>query len=497
MKVRGIRFQLIALYSVLFGFSLIAFSLILYRDFIREQTEQFDASLFNFGLDIGDSVVVDILGNVSVSDDLSEEQRKIFPFRLGSAYVQVRREDGTSLLRSVSLDQSEIPFDGENLTTDEREHGRFADVTSEEFEPPMDSSEPLRKLSFVYKKDEWPQPLVLQIAVPIHSLLRLRERLVVFMLIALPVFLLFGIVGGIFLSRRAMNPVRELIERVTRIRAGDLSDRVPVPRTRDEISRLAETINDLLGRLDMAFQSQDRFISNASHQLRTPLTILKSELHTIQQQDEDLSQGVKDFIFSCSQEVERLIRLVNQLLLLARIEGGQADLQLNNLNFEDVVMESVVRMEKIAKLKLMTLSFQIDEPSEKDSFFEVPGDEELLSCLVDNLLENAVKYSPKGTRIEIKLAVKDKNLLMLSIVDEGPGLLNQDKERIFERFDRGTQASTRRVQGTGLGLSLARKIAELHGGRLSLENREPRGLIATVIISRNGSRPGVIVGDHL
>jgi len=212
---------------------------------------------------------------------------------------------------------------------------------------------------------------------------------------------------------------------------------------------------------------QERFVADASHQLLTPLTIMKGEL---EQGLKTLpSSPEKPVLESTLQEVEHLISLVKNLLLLARVDAGLDAMRMQTLYFDEIVLDSISRAEKLAREKEIRLKFDILNSMPDGGRPPTRGDEELLQNLVFNLIENGIKYSDPKTSIQILLQWTPE-YQTLQVIDSGPGIPVDQSETIFERFRRA-QALSKKAQGYGLGLAISRQIALLHGAELSASNR--------------------------
>jgi len=283
------------------------------------------------------------------------------------------------------------------------------------------------------------------------------------------------------MSRWALSEVKRMTQKAQHMgNEGSLSERIPVPKPKDEIRELAETFNELLGRLEKAFISQETFIANASHQLKTPLTILKGELEMIKKRQATASE-LEEFFKSASSEIEHMIDLVEDLLLLARLEAGRDTLTLRPVNLDEVLLNVVSRLQKLAKNKGVQIrtSFKSESP-EAEFSAEALGDEELLSCLFENLIENAVKYTAENTSVDVKLSSNEERT-ELSISDEGPGIPPEKREKMFMRFQRGKPSSP--IPGSGLGLAIASEIAQLHSLGIHVAENTARGHGTRIVVS--------------
>lgn len=473
-RTRGIRRQLTFLYVLAFGAFLIVFSAIIFANYNRTILKEFDAALYNYTIEVANNIGFDPLGNLHVSNEILNEHLKAFPFPLGESYVQLRTLDGRSLLRSRSLGQGQLPFDEQMVEEVKENRVYFANYIGVYTSEKSKTQNSYRQINFMMKKDPIRLPLILQVSVPMTLVEKQKVGFFSLMGFSIPAFLFFATLAGLYLSKKAMEPVRQMAEKAKLIGVTDLSQRIPVPDTEDEIQNLAKTFNRLLDRLEKAFISQERFISNASHQLKTPLSIMRGELDVLRQKNRS-PEEVQEFLESASSEIDHLSKLVQELLLLARVEAGKESIPFTDLQMDELVLDSVRRLQKFADKQKVQLRFNLEE---EDSGSEIAsgrvrGDEHLLRCLIENLIENAIKYSPEGKIVEIRVRSHTQSVEVW-VRDEGPGISDAQKEKVFERFNRGEMAN-KGIEGVGLGLAIANKIAELHGGKLSLDSEVGKG----------------------
>ena len=285
-------------------------------------------------------------------------------------------------------------------------------------------------------------------------------------LILLPVLVVITAVVGWFIARHAFKPVRQITDTVDAINDGDdLTARIGLRRGRDEIHRLAATFDRMFDRLERSFDSEKRFASDASHELRTPVAIILAECEYARQN----AQTVDDYRESLEvveRQGRRMSTLINQLLNITRMDQGTQVISREDADFSelaDVVADETVR----ASGKALEV--------EKDI---APGvhanvDVGLMSRLVQNLVENACKYTPEGGRVRVSLAAAEGRLTF-TVADNGIGIAKRDLPHIWERFWQAD--SSRGVdKGSGLGLAMVKQIADAHGGTLSVESEPGRG----------------------
>lgn len=297
--------------------------------------------------------------------------------------------------------------------------------------------------------------------------------------IAVPLALLLASLGGYFLARKSLAPVLAMSRQAALIGVANLDERLPVPHSRNELSQLAQIFNDLLARLDRSFEQQRRFMADASHELRTPVAIVCGESEVALSSDERSREDYRESLQVVYDEGRRLTRVVEDLFTLARADAGQYALERSNMYLDETVGQCVRSVDSLAKQRGLSLKY---ETSARELFFS--GDEGLIRRMTLNILDNAIKYTPRGGTVRVSLQRKAGECT-LTITDTGLGIPAELQPRIFERFFRADQARSRNEEpngsGAGLGLAIARWIAEMHGGQLVLDASDQSG--TTFVIS--------------
>ena len=289
--------------------------------------------------------------------------------------------------------------------------------------------------------------------------------------IGLPAVVL-GLLGGWWLTRRALAPVKKLTDAATKVHEHNLRD--PLPRTRngDELDRLTEAFNGTLARLDDSFHRIRDFTLHASHELKTPLTVLCGETETALH-DGTLSSAERDRAASQLDELRRLARIVDGLTLLAKADAGQVTLRLEPLRLDELVREAYADAQILAEPQQVHVEL---EPCDEVT---MRGDRHRLRQLLLNLADNAVKYNqPKGW---VKMGLRRAgNLAELTVLNTGPGISPENLPRVFDRFFRGDPAHGQAVDGCGLGLSIAQWIVAAHNGTIQIESAASKPTTVTV-----------------
>ena len=300
------------------------------------------------------------------------------------------------------------------------------------------------------------------------------------MIIALPLALLGVTGGGFLLSRQGLRPVAAMRERAERIEAATLHERLPVGSApQDELGRLAIVFNALLERLDRAFEQQRRFMADASHELRTPVAVVRGEaehaLATARTESE-----LRDALDVVRDETDRMTHVVDDLFLLARADAGEQPILAEELYLDDLVAESVRAVRTLAAPKGITVV------GDAEPDLQLRGDAALLRRLVLNLLDNAIKYTRACGRVTVR-ARQDGSCLRLAVSDTGPGIPAESRSQVFERFYRAPRdRGERETQGAGLGLAIVRWVARAHGGDARVASSGPEGTTIEVSLPGGG-----------
>jgi heavy metal sensor kinase len=315
---------------------------------------------------------------------------------------------------------------------------------------------------------------VVQVGISLENMYNTLRRFVLIMAALFPLGLLLAGGGGWLLARRALSPVDHMTRSAQRISGEHLTERLLETGTGDELDRLARTLNEMLTRLDESFRQVRQFSADASHELQTPLTILKGEIEVALRSGRtpEEYQGV---LTSSLEEIERISRLVEGLLLLARADSGVLRMDHKPVAVHELVAEVAAQMQKMADDQGVSLHL------EKLTPVTLCGDREQLFRLLLNLMDNAIKYTPAGGRVTVSLHA-DASQALISVTDTGIGLSEAEQAQIFTRFYRAAQARSQSGGGAGLGLCIAQSIAEAHGGKIQVHSSPGQGSTFTVAL---------------
>jgi len=386
-------------------------------------------------------------------DDLPEGLREHTELRAGGALLQVSDEQGNWLYRSPVMSDYGVP--------------RPATVPKRATEF-MGKDVPLR--IWTEKVSVGGQSYLIQSAFEMDDFYEALHDFALLLFISIPSLLVCAAAGGYWISTRALAPVDQITQTARTISAQNLSSRLVVPNTGDELQRLSETLNGMLERLEAAFKKITQFTADASHELRTPVAVMRTRAELSLRKARS-AEEYRDVISEVLTELEKTSGLIEQLMFLARADSGAETLHFNPTNVGEVLREACHQGSALAEAK--QIAFQEHIPS--DSMW-IQGDASSLRRLFLILIDNAVKYTPASGQIEVSLHRND-GYAVAEVRDTGIGIAEADLPNVFERFYRADKARTRESGGVGLGLSIGRWITEVHDGTIEVRSSPGHGSI--------------------
>ncbi len=387
---------------------------------------------------------------------LADELREHAELRAEGDFSQVRDQGGRWIYRSRLMTKYNVPV------PNTARHSAYNFMARDL---------PLRV--FVRELNSDGNAYLIQVASPMDDFYDSLNRFRWVVLLLSPLLLVLASGGGYWLSRHALAPVDQITRAAQKINSNNLSQRLEVPQSRDELQRLSETLNGMLERLEAAFNRITQFTADASHELRTPLALMRTTTEVSLR----TSQTVSEYREAQSQvleELEKTSSLVEKLMLLARADAGVETLQRVPVNLADCLRGACNDGRILAAAKQVTFRENI-----ASSTLVMEGDSHALHRLFLILIDNAVKYTQSGGSIIVSLDKTD-NVAVAEFRDTGIGIAAEDQSHIFDRFYRADKARSREFGGVGLGLSIARWVAEAHGGSIAVESSPGDGSVFRV-----------------
>jgi heavy metal sensor kinase len=474
MHLSSLRFKLTLWYVLILGILLISFSSFLYFTLSKSLYRDVDSKLRSLAELIASESASPLskfgFGNIDQTLQTSMNLKPIGKF------IQVLDESGNIGRKSDNLKNVQLPISLTALKNASK--GLITFETNRSFE-----NAPLRIITFPVSEKNHINKIV-QVASSLEDVEDALNTLLLILIIAVPLALLVASLGGQFLANKALKPVDHITQTARMITSQNLNQRINPPKVKDEISRLVETLNEMISRLDRSFRQVKQFSTDASHELKTPLTILKGEVE-VALRKERVPHEYEQVLKSNLEEINRMSQIVEDLLLLSRADSGEIRLNKEDMNLNEILSEVVAHVNVLAQSKNLRI-----ETSNHHEEIHIFGDPLRIRALFLNLIENGIKYTEQGGSIHILLTkdtlVQDGKqsgraqgeqgeFVKIIVSDTGIGIAKEDQERIFDRFFRVDKARSREQGGSGLGLSICKWIVEAHRGKIEVESELGKG----------------------
>jgi two-component system, OmpR family, sensor kinase len=436
---------------------LAAFAVAIYLYFSRGLLNTIDASLRNHAERIAQAV-----GHPSAIEEPGNTGGLI----LAPQFVSVLNRNGEVTDQITDAEGHEVPVIRPALERATKEWQPQFDEAS------LSPTEHVRIITWP-ARDEEGETFFVVVGQSLRDIQPVERQLVLLLVVANPLALLLASLGGLWLANKALSPVDRLTRAAERIGRGNLSERVEEHRSQDEIGRLAATFNQMIGRLEQAFERERRFTADASHELKTPLAVLRGDIEVALRR-ERAPEEYQRVLQSSLEEIARLTKLTEDLLTLARSDAGESVLDLEQVQVDQLASEARAYIAPLADSAGVALTY--DAPA---SPVIIEGDQKRLRQLLVNLLDNAIKYTPAGGSVSLSLSVKDSTAV-IEVTDTGRGIPASALPHVFERFYRQTDPRDSRVTGFGLGLAISKWIVDAHGGSIEADSAEGRGSSFTI-----------------
>jgi heavy metal sensor kinase len=464
---KTIKFKMTLWYVAILGIILSCFSLFLYFTLADSLYKGVDTKIRTMAEIVVSSTRSPLGGGTSMAD-LDQIMTERFGIRPLGRFIQILDESGRIGDRSTNLRDVQIPISVQTMKAASQGVITFETVQVME-------KYSLRVVTMPIMENEKMVGIV-QVGSSLEGVEEALHQLLLILFIAVPAALLIASVGGLFLANKALRPVDAITRIARRIGSGDLSQRIRIKRVNDEIGRLASTFNEMIAKLEKSFRQVKRFTADASHELKTPLTILRGEVEVGLKKKRGLKE-YQQILASNLEEINRMSRIVEDLLTLSRADMGELTMEREEIELSALAREVWEDLQLLAKKKRIQLKFM------DNGFTRVEGDSLFLRQLILNLTENGLKYTRAGGEVAVRVkGDRDQGVVRLLVTDTGVGIPQKDLKRIFDRFYRVDGARSRETGGTGLGLSICQWIAHAHEGRIAVESKVGKGSTFTVTL---------------
>ncbi|MGB5793304.1 sensor histidine kinase [Poseidonibacter sp.] len=309
--------------------------------------------------------------------------------------------------------------------------------------------------------------ILIEVATSSYTLEETLENLLYLLGLITPIILILSTLGANFILLKSFKPIEKILGELKTIQAQDLSKTIEGRGSNDEIDQLTDEINSLIKRLNISFEKISQFSSDVSHELKTPLTIIRGEIEIGLRKDRS-NEEYKEILNSCLDEILIIKQTIDDLLFLAKSEQNSKPLQKDEIYLDEITYEAMKELESFAKLKNITCKCEIIDAS------HIEGYEKPLKIALKNVIKNAISFSNQNSQVLIKNYIKDDKYI-ISIKDEGIGIPKDEQEKIFEKFYRTDKSRNKDLGGTGLGMSICKKIIQMHDAKIIINSKENIG----------------------
>jgi heavy metal sensor kinase len=452
MNTRSISFRLVAWYAGLLTGIFLLLCAVLYLDLRHFLEKDLRESQSRRTRQIANTLLVHV--KQTGESYVASQTKDWYEPEINDRFIRITRTDGTLIYvsgapKDGSFDPAEVPIFTPSSQTESYRKLKLS------------GGKTLLVAVLNFKSSENPAYLVEfgELLDPVETML---NHLFLQLAWGLPLAVIIITCGGYLLVRRALTPVEQITRAAERITQHNLSERLPVSSTGDELERLSVSLNRMITRLDDAFQNSKRFVADASHDLRTPLTILRGELENFAE-DGRLDSELRDRVGSMLEEIVHLGKIVEQLFTLSQLDAGETQTEWTRFDLTELAKTTAEQMHLLAEDKGISISCDASQP------VPVKGNRVRLKQVVVNLLDNAIKYTPEKGAIHLRVLAVNGHAV-LEVEDNGIGIPPDALPHIFERFYRVDQARSADSESAGLGLSIVKSICIAHGAEVEAQS---------------------------
>ncbi len=460
-KFRSLSFKLTLWYIVILGGIIILAGIFQYQSFKDSLLDELDAKL----LEIADETYETWYRERGVSweDAIQKTTSRFQSYQPLIQLVKLKERGGKKIeevIHTTSIEEGSFLFDVRTYYRADRsdiDNLIYMTLSEEKL-----GSIPVRALLFPVRG-----PNIVQVGISLENTEIALRRLMIIMILAGGGLLFLASLGGNFIIRKALKPVKSVVQTAKDISADDLSLRIETGQRQDEIGELVDTFNDMISRLEKSVKKIKQFSGDVSHELRTPLTIIRGEIEVLLRKERSIKEYQKT-LKSTLEEAAYLERIIDDLLFLSRIEGLEKKEFDKSVQLDEILLKVVESQELASKKKGITLDIKKVEPA------QIKGEEILLERMAANIIDNAIRYTHPGGKVEVSLDKKDGTFTLL-VQDTGIGIPEESLPLIFDRFYVVDKSRFKETGGLGLGLSIVKQVADCHGGKIEVTSEVNKG----------------------
>jgi heavy metal sensor kinase len=461
----SIKAKVVLFYMIVLLVILSLLGIFLYFSLSRIVYDSIDASLLSKAKAL--ATLVKDKGN-ETEFNFSDEVMWEYNSPKSKSFFQIRRFDGTILEKSESAGNLELPFSP---------HAGETTFQTIQFKGKM-----LRMVNFNVPAEEQyakkGSALIIQCAEGIGDQIKVLKNYRIVLSLSVLGIMIISSSGGFLIARKALTPVKKISQAIDRVSESTLSERIPSENVPEELKVLTSSFNRTFDRLERSFNRQKQFISDASHELKTPLSVILSQSEIILRRERP-TEAYKNVLTVILEASKLMSEIIQKLLTLARLGADRVELKIEKKDLGGIVHEAVELLKPLATQKGIPINVSADERH------MVSGDHAALLELFTNIIDNAIKYSLPQGRIDISIK-KEKGFMITEIKDTGIGIPEKDLDRVFDRFYRVDKSRSKEIGGVGLGLSICEEIIKLHGGKIEIKSKTGMGTTISIYLKSNG-----------
>lgn len=455
-----IRWRLTIWYGVVLSLILIIFASGIFIYFKNSLQESIDAKIRSIG-EVLSSSMTDA-HNTSVFGNFERYLENVLGKKPKGKFIQIMDSSGRIGAKMSDIEGEALPTSFSAL-----ERAMRGEIVYETIE----RAKPRLRMITIPILENKKVTSVVQVGTSLEDFDETIRKLLLIMIISIPTSICVTIVVGYFMARKALRPVDHIRRAAVKISSSNLDEKIDIAGRKDELSRLAETFNAMIKRLKDSFQRINQFSIDVSHELKTPLTILKGETEVALRKERE-KRDYQILLMSNLEEIDRMSCIIDDLLLLSKADTREIKLNVEEVALRDLVIDVCMDMKVVADKKSVSI-----ETSELEDI-RLKGDELKLRRMLLNIVENGIKYSHVGGKVSVS-SYLNNGYAKIDVKDNGIGISEEDIKYIFDRFYRADR-SRKRESGSGLGLSISRWIAEAHKGGIEVKSQPAQGSMFTI-----------------